>query len=146
MSWLYLSWSTMDVIWKACSGSMISREAATSGQLSLIHRGISDVMDVSNNLEMSEVEQLALTVDVGGVKERCTWDIAAHKARGSCMPGTSARMFSYVFISSCCCLSIWGCAANFVGTAHQISSSAVRYDIFLLGHSLLLAIRNGISS
>ena len=59
----------MDVIWKACSGSMISREAATSGQLSLIHRGISDVKDVSNNLNILEIEQLASTLDVGGVKE-----------------------------------------------------------------------------
>ena len=58
----------MDVIWNACSGSMISREAATSGQLSLIHRGISDVKDVSNNLKILEVEQLAFQW-VGGVKE-----------------------------------------------------------------------------
>jgi hypothetical protein len=44
---------------------MISREAATSGQLSLMHRGISDVKDVSNNLRILEAEQLALTVDGG---------------------------------------------------------------------------------
>ena len=48
---------------------MISRDAATSGQLSLIHRGISDVKDASNNLKILEVKQLASTVNVGGVKE-----------------------------------------------------------------------------
>jgi hypothetical protein len=62
MSSLCFSWSTMDDIWRAYySGSMISREAATSGQ----SRCISDVKDVPNNFEFSEAEQLALTVDGG---------------------------------------------------------------------------------
>jgi hypothetical protein len=60
----------MDVIRRAYSGSMISREAATSGQLSLISGDISDDKDVSNSLWIWEVEEEALIQDVGGTKER----------------------------------------------------------------------------
>ena len=78
----------MDVIWRTYFGSMISREAATSGQLSLIHRGISDVKDVSNNLKISEVEQLALTLVARNKGESGGFETELHVARsphGSCM-------------------------------------------------------------
>ena len=78
---------------------MISREAATSGQLSLIHRGISDVKDVSDSLKILEVEQLAFTLDVGEVKEslvvlrHTTCKLSAWIAHGR----TAARKSTCVF-------------------------------------------------